>query len=193
MRAVMIIIGVVLLCLVPSMALAATFDVAIVEEGFNPSAITIREGDTVRWTNRGTTLHGVSRGGQFGSGLLSPGVSFEYTFTSSGDVQYDLMNFPYPFTEITGKITVLGGWPVSISPGNSVVIPEQNIDLYISLLPWGNRFQIIFDGAVVFDGDYQNLLTFFKSLDNNARAVPGGSTCSSPSFYIWVGSSYPHS
>ena len=93
---------ILLLCLllggVPATALAKTFEVVINDSGFNPAALTINKGDTVRWVNEGMSTHSVTSGpvngllgitnGNFDSGLLNPGVTFEHTFTLPGIAKY---------------------------------------------------------------------------------------------------------
>jgi plastocyanin len=89
-------------------ALAATVDVSIPSgastnpaNGFSPKTITIKTGDTVKWTNNDNTIHTVisgkdindpNKGKLFDSGLTGPtalttkGKTFEHTFTQAGTV-----------------------------------------------------------------------------------------------------------
>lgn len=89
-------------------ALAATVDVSIPigastnpANGFSPKTITIKTGDTVKWTNNDNTIHTVTsgkdindpnKGKLFDSGLTGPtalttkGKTFEHTFTQAGTV-----------------------------------------------------------------------------------------------------------
>lgn len=69
--------------------------VYVVNDKFTPARIQVAPGATVTWTNRDTVPHNVtlspvviSASGNLESGLLYPGQSFSYTFTSSGTFQY---------------------------------------------------------------------------------------------------------
>jgi len=62
---------------------------------FSPARIQVVLGTTVTWTNQDTVPHNVtiapvvmSSSNNWESGLLSPGQSFSYTFTSQGTFQY---------------------------------------------------------------------------------------------------------
>jgi plastocyanin len=87
-------------------ALAATVDVSIPSgastnpaNGFSPKTITVKTGDTVKWTNNDNTIHTVTsgkdisdpnKGKLFDSGISGPtalttkGKTFEHTFTQAG-------------------------------------------------------------------------------------------------------------
>jgi len=63
--------------------------------GFSPDSVTIRVGTTVIWTNNDTsgiphtvTPKNPSAGWESGSGTLSQGDTYEYTFTVAGTYQY---------------------------------------------------------------------------------------------------------
>lgn len=69
--------------------------VYVVNDTFTPAHIQVALGTTVTWTNRGTSSHNVtlspvvvSASGNWESGLLYPGQSFSYTFTTRGTFQY---------------------------------------------------------------------------------------------------------
>jgi plastocyanin len=100
--------GAVLLLTAGFQALAATKSESIMGYAFNPSTLSVHVGDTVVWTDNepfGTPYHTVTAdGGAFGSGQLTTGQKFSFTFTKAG-------NFPYHCTHhtyMTGKITVIG-------------------------------------------------------------------------------------
>ncbi len=68
---------------------------------FTPSRIQVVVGTTVTWTNQDSAYHNVtlapvvmSSSGSWDSGLLSPGQSFSYTFTSQGTFQYHCQEDP---------------------------------------------------------------------------------------------------
>jgi plastocyanin len=68
---------------------------------FSPERIQVVLGTTVTWTNQDTVPHNVtiapvvmSSSNNWQSGLLSPGQSFSYTFTSQGTFQYHCQEHP---------------------------------------------------------------------------------------------------
>jgi plastocyanin len=68
---------------------------------FSPARIQVALGTTVTWTNQDTVPHNVtlapvvvSSSNNWDSGLLSPGQSFSYTFTSQGTFQYHCQEDP---------------------------------------------------------------------------------------------------
>lgn len=69
---------------------AANVAVSISDSSFNPSSVTINPGDSVTWTNNGTSRHRVrdTAHNLFDSDDLNPGQSFTFTFTNSGTVPY---------------------------------------------------------------------------------------------------------
>lgn len=70
----------------------AQFDVSISGPpfAFNPSSVTIKRGDTVKWTNKTTATHtATGDNGEFDSGDILPNVgTFTHTFPTSGSVPY---------------------------------------------------------------------------------------------------------
>lgn len=133
---------------------ADTFEVILDDTGLNPSSLMINKGDSVRWVNKGTSLHGVRTQGNFASGSLNPGVSFVHTFDQPGTIQYFVDDSKH-----SGSIFV-GDWSITISPGNSTLHPSQKIDLFLFLkVDPSSRISLILDGTTVFDGDLQTLVT----------------------------------
>ena len=68
---------------------------------FSPQRIQVVLGTTVTWTNQDTVSHNVtiapvvmSSSNNWESGLLSPGQSFSYTFSSQGTFQYHCQEDP---------------------------------------------------------------------------------------------------
>lgn len=78
--------------------------VTIVSRAYQPAQLTVEDGQTVIWTNRGFGQHTVTAlGGEFDSGRLNLGESFKVTFTTPG-------SFPYKCTvhpSMRGSVTVL--------------------------------------------------------------------------------------
>ncbi len=91
-----------------SSARAATMDVSIKNNAFNPSTLTVNVGDTVHWSNDDSTTHTVTSGtsptpdGMFNS-TLAPGATFDFTFTTAGTFNYFCMIHPF----MMGTITVM--------------------------------------------------------------------------------------
>jgi plastocyanin len=79
-----------LLGAVASPAVAETFRVRIVKgDGFRPASLTIKVGDSVRWTNgAGEKRQIVSNTGAFSSPILAPGTGWTFTFRASGNYRY---------------------------------------------------------------------------------------------------------
>jgi plastocyanin len=71
-------------------------------ETFSPASIQVVLGTTVTWTNQDDVPHTVtlspvviSSSDNSESGLLYPGQSFSYTFTSQGSFQYHCQEHPF--------------------------------------------------------------------------------------------------
>jgi plastocyanin len=63
--------------------------VSIANFAFSPTALTIKTGTKVTWTNNDTVTHTVTADkGAFDAGPLSPGNSFSFTFTKAGTYSY---------------------------------------------------------------------------------------------------------
>jgi plastocyanin len=78
-------------------------DISIVNFAFTPSPVTVPVGTTVTWTNNDLMTHTSTSATQvWDSGLLSPGQSFSFTFTTPGTFTYRCS--PHPF--MTGTIVV---------------------------------------------------------------------------------------
>ena len=79
------------------------WSVSIEDFYFEPTDAAIQPGDTIMWINEGSHPHTVtSDDGQFDSGVLNPGDSFEVTFTGSGTLTYHCEIHPF----MTGSVTV---------------------------------------------------------------------------------------
>lgn len=78
-------------------------DVNIKNFAFSPNNVTIKTGQTVRWTNQDSAPHTVtSDDGKFDSGQLANGKSFTFAFTVPGTYTYHCGNHP----NMKGTITV---------------------------------------------------------------------------------------
>jgi outer membrane protein assembly factor BamB/plastocyanin len=77
--------------------------VALKNSSFRPSNLTVRVGTTVIWMNEGAASDTVtSDAGLFDSGVLGPGQTFSYTFTTVGVYTYASFYHPH----VAGSITV---------------------------------------------------------------------------------------
>src|SRR5215208_4836209 len=64
---------------------AATVNVSITRAGFVPNNVTVKQGDTVTWTNSDTQQHQVtSQNAPFASPVLAQNQTFSFTFTKAG-------------------------------------------------------------------------------------------------------------
>jgi len=84
--------------------------VSMRSDTFVPAQIQVPLGTTVTWTNQDSTPHSVTFSpvvptstDNWESGLLYPGQSFSYTFTSRGTFQYRCQEHPY---DMTGTVIV---------------------------------------------------------------------------------------
>ena len=84
---------------------------------FSPASVTIKTGQTVRWTNSASVQHtatgdpsiedevSIPAGAEpFNSGLMSPGQQFSHTFTTPGTYHYICL--PHYRMGMVGTITV---------------------------------------------------------------------------------------
>jgi plastocyanin len=79
-------------------------------DAFTPAHIEVLLGATVTWTNQDTVPHNVTltpavltASNNWESGLIYPGQSFSYTFTSRGSFQYYCQEHP---SEMIGTVLV---------------------------------------------------------------------------------------
>jgi plastocyanin len=64
-------------------------DVTIQGSAFSPSNLTVKVGDTVKWTNNDKIDHTVtSDTGVFNSGNIANGATFSFTFSTAGTYSY---------------------------------------------------------------------------------------------------------
>jgi plastocyanin len=70
---------------------------------FSPTAVTVKVGQTVTWTNEDSAQHDVvANDGTFKSDLLSQGQTFSFTFTKAGSYAFYCSIHP----QMKGTITV---------------------------------------------------------------------------------------
>jgi plastocyanin len=107
----------------PTLVLAAaTVKVTMKDEPavYVPAKVTIKAGDTVKWTNTGKSLHSVTlvpsdaqnpadasepKGAKtFDSGFMPPGATFSHTFTIPGTYKYFCV--PHEKAGMVGEVVV---------------------------------------------------------------------------------------
>ena len=67
----------------------ATIRIAIEGMKFSPASVTVKQGDTVVWTNNDIVAHTVtSSAGAFDSKVIPPGATFKYVARRKGDFGY---------------------------------------------------------------------------------------------------------
>ena len=75
--------------------------VEVRDNSFDPSTRRVTLGSTVRWTNEGNSPH-TATGDGIDSGTLSSGASYEQTFASAGNFEYECIFH----SGMTGRIIV---------------------------------------------------------------------------------------
>lgn len=89
----------------PSASPVAASSVTIQDFAFSPSAITVKKGTTVTWTNKDSAAHTVTEtDSQAGpkSGTLETGKSYSFTFNTVGTFNYHCSIH----SSMTGTVTV---------------------------------------------------------------------------------------
>jgi len=73
-----------------------TYEIKISNFAFSPSTITIKKGDTIKWTNLDSVRHTVTSdsGNELNSNLLSNGESYSNTFSQTGTFNYHCTPHP---------------------------------------------------------------------------------------------------
>jgi plastocyanin len=83
---------------------------------FEPSAIRVATGTTVRWVNRGAAPHTVTdKGGSFDSGFINGGESWSHTFRQAGTFSIWCVIHP----QMVGTVTVTGAGSGAGGSGSS--------------------------------------------------------------------------
>ncbi|NUR26546.1 MAG: amidase [Catenulispora sp.] len=78
--------------------------VAITGFAFSPSALTVKAGTTVTWTNKDSDAHTVTSqgsGGPLQSKALGTGETYTYTFTTAGTFSYLCTIHPFMTATVT--------------------------------------------------------------------------------------------
>ncbi len=74
------------------------------DKAYNPNPVTIKQGDTITWTNKDFGIHTVTDSEEtFSSDDLRPDQTFEYMFDSAGTFEYHCKLHP----TMVGKVIVI--------------------------------------------------------------------------------------
>jgi plastocyanin len=105
----------------------ATATVKITRSAFVPAKVTVKVGDSVKWTNTDTISHQVvANNGTFASPVLGAGKSYTFRFRASGTYRYHDGLHP----TLTGTVVVTGPPPaVSIGASAPIVVYGQQVVL----------------------------------------------------------------
>jgi plastocyanin len=133
----------------------ATKTVLIKRSAFSPTTVTIKTGDTVKWTNTDTRNHQVvSNNGSFVSPILGPGKSYSHRFNASGTYRYhDGLNSavkgvvkvtgPPPAVTIGASLPIIVyGHAVTLSGSISSGLADQNVTIYQQPYPQASFAQL---------------------------------------------------
>lgn len=97
---------------------ATSHSVTIKQYAYGPGSLTVKQGDTVTWTNQDTAAHDVvvtSGPVSFRSPMLDQGESWSYTFTTPGAYSYTCSVHP----DMRGSVTAVAKAPAPASPAPS--------------------------------------------------------------------------
>ncbi len=117
-----------------------TVTVSMTNYAFGPKELSVRPGDTVQWVNNSDTPHTTnSDAGAWDSGVVMPGASYSFTFTTAGEFSYHC-SFHQSLGQ-TGKVTAAsGGSPTATpsagaSPSPSSTVAQSTAVLGTSAAP----------------------------------------------------------
>ena len=126
-------------------------DVLIVDGAYQSESILVQAGDTVTWTNTGSTRHTVTADdGSVDSGPLATEASFSHTFPTAGLFTYHCAIHP----EMTGAVTITqapdpaGGAPVHQVPRTGIGTTAPGQPLLMALLAMAAAM-VVGTGAVM--------------------------------------------
>jgi plastocyanin len=94
------------------LAEAQSASVAMVDNVFQPASIAVPAGTTVTWVNRGQIIHtATSNTAVFDSGVVNPGGSYSFRFTTAGTYAYTCIVHP---DTMRGTIVVQAAAPPTV-------------------------------------------------------------------------------
>lgn len=114
---------------------AATAASDIIDFQFVPQTVTVNQGDTVQWTNKGTSIHTTtSDTGIWDSGIMSPGQSFSHVFNTAGTFPFHCKIHP----SMTGFVIVQSQQPPPPPPPTQTGVGLDGSLLTIKLTAGAN-------------------------------------------------------
>jgi FtsP/CotA-like multicopper oxidase with cupredoxin domain len=73
----------------PQAGTAEAFEIAMIDDRFDPAAANVPAGTTVEWVNKGVNWHSIAAfDGSFESGKIQPGERFSHQFSQAGEFKY---------------------------------------------------------------------------------------------------------
>ena len=141
---------------------ATTHNVNIVSGGYTPSALSIKAGDTVVWTNTDTVDHTVTSMPTYDSTTIMPGGTWSYTFNSTGTYNYSCLFHQ----TMTGQVVVTSSGTTTNTYSHFV----GGVDYVQRETLWHPRnqtFDMIIDGDLDGDG-----IPNFIDPDNDNDGTP---------------------
>ena len=105
-----------------------TYNAVMQNIAFSPSSITIRQGDSVTWTNKDNVQHTVisDSGSELSSGIIQPGQTYSHTFNTPGTYTYHCNIHPM----MTGTIIVTVSSLTSTSSSNQYTTTSYPSTVY---------------------------------------------------------------
>ena len=176
-------IGILLLALGWAMVRAATVPVSIVNYTFVADTAVVTQGDSVVWTNNGTSPHTSTSGpagvpdGLWNSGTLSPGLSFGRAFSQVGDFPY-YCAIHYPINHMAGLIRVHSAGiqdGASKEAGSFVLSAEPN--------PFSDRVALSYRGSRT----ERSVLTVYSGSGRLVRTIFSGYSATGERTVSWDG------
>lgn len=132
------------------------YNITIDDYGFNPNVLTIRVSDTVKWTNKGTVSHTITKNDlSWDSGLIPVNNNYSRTFTAVETVDY------------LDTVTSLGG--ILYVQSNTLPLLTHNEDYDTSFTININSELVETDLEIILYDD--NLTIEYFSIDESALEV----------------------
>lgn len=114
-----------------------TRTVMMVNLQYQPQTITVTQGSTINWFNEGPYTHTTtSDAGIWGSGILNPGQSYQFTFNNPGTYPYHCTVHP----GMTGTVTVAVCTPAAtITPTITPTLTPTATPFLVGHVTWQGR------------------------------------------------------
>ncbi len=116
LRPLAALVAIALLAISASSVVAANRNVRIADFAFGRASVTVREGDTVTWSNSDEAPHtATADDGSFDTGVMDPGQSASVTFQNAGTVTYFCAIHP----SMTARVVVRAAEAAAPNPTNA--------------------------------------------------------------------------